>query len=231
MSFSQVAGGSIFPDTLQILPATIQYKGKMTIIMAGLNFTAQFVARVAGEDSASISFFGPMGIILGKIYANKVYFEYYETIHNWAVVGKSDRKNVQKASTIPLAFVDFIRLFEGKSFYPHDSLALVENNPDGKILLAKKDSAFIDFFLYAKDDLRLVQFQKKNSHNQIVLNILYPEYREFNGYRLPSRYIMQVTEGKGSVTIEIEEIVFNVTFEQPFSFQIPKSAEVYKFFD
>lgn len=231
ISFSQVSGEMNFPDSSSILPKTIQYEGKITIIMAGLNFTAQFIARVAGEDSAAISFFGPMGVILGKIFANKDYFQYYETLHNWAVVGKSDGKNIQSASTIPLAFTDFIRLFEGKSYYPKDSLMLVENSPNGKMLFAKKDNDFIDFFLYTKDDFRLLQFQKKNSHNQIVLNILYPEYSEFSGYRLPRRYIMQVTEGNGSVTIEIQEVSFNITFDQPFSFQIPKSAEVYKYFD
>jgi hypothetical protein len=231
ITFSQVSGEMNSPDSSKILPATIQYKGRMTIIMAGLNFTAQFIARVAGEDSTAISFFGPMGVLLGKVFANKDYFQYYETLHNWAVVGKSDRKNIQNASTIPLAFVDFIRLFEGKACYPKDSLTLVENSPNGKILFAKKDIGFIDFFLYTKEDFRLIQFQKKNSHDQIVLNILYPEYTEFNGYRLPSRYIMQVTEGKGSVTIEIQEVSFNITFDQPFSFQIPKSAEVYKYFD
>lgn len=231
VSSSQVVGEMNFPDSSSILPRTIQYKGKMTIIMAGLNFTAQFIARVAGEDSTAISFFGPMGVILGKVFANKDYFQYYETLHNWAVVGKSDRKNIQNASTIPLAFVDFIRLFEGKACYPKDSLVLVENSSNGKILFAKKDTDFIDFFLYTKDDLRLLQFQKKNSHDQIVLNILYPEYAEFHGYLLPRRYIMQVAEGKGSITVEIQEVNFDPTFDQPFSFQIPKSAEVYKYFD
>lgn len=231
ISFSQVPGEISFPDSSRTLPKAIQYKGKMTIIMAGLNFTAQFIARVAGEDSTSISLFGPMGVILGKIFASKDYFQYYETLHNWAVVGKSDRKNIRNASTIPLAFVDFVRLFKGKAYYPQDSLVLVENSSNGKILFAKRDIDFIDFFLYAKDDFRLLQFQKKNSHDQIVLNILYPEYTEFNGYRLPNRYIMQVSEGKGSVTVEVQEVQFNVTFDQPFSFQIPKSAEVYKYFD
>ncbi len=231
ISFCQVPGEINLSGSSGILPKSIQYKGKMTIIMAGLNFTAQFIARVAGEDSTAISFFGPMGVLLGKVFANKDYFQYYEALHNWAVVGKSDRKNIQNASTIPLAFIDFVRLFEGKACYPKDSLTLVENSSNGKILFAKRDIDFIDFFLYTKDDSHLLQFQKKNSHDQIVLNILYPEYAEFNGYRLPRRYIMQVAEGKGSITIEIQEINFNVAFGQPFSFQIPKSAEVYKYFD
>ncbi len=209
-----------------LLSISYQAKGTINFSLPELSFSAQFVAKIVGNDSASISFYGPMGVILVKAYSDKNFFEYYDVFNNWAIVGNPTRENIYKASRVPLSFIDIIYLFKGQLLYPFDSLR-IEKNDDGKILYSYRTNEFVDFFLV--ENSRLVQFQKKNYEDKIVVNIAIPEYLNVDEYTFPKKYFMQLEERKGNVSINIDQIEFNVDTSRPFSFNIPKSVEIFNF--
>lgn len=217
-------GANFVADTV---PEVIQAKGRIIFALPGLNFTAQFDARVVGEDSAMIAFYGPMGVLLGKAMANKEYFEYYDVFNNWAVVGVPTREKIFEASQVPLNFTDIVRLFKGKILYDPDSLNNTKREED-KVLFSYKGSDFVDFFLVNRKN-QVLQFQRKSYSDKVLLNILYAEYFEDGKENLPKKIIMQIEEQKGSVTMEIEKVIYDFDLARPFSFQIPKSVEVFRF--
>lgn len=209
-----------------ILSISYQAKGTINFSLPELSFSAQFVAKIVGNDSASISFYGPMGVILVKAYSDKNFFEYYDVFNNWAIIGNPTRENIYKASRVPLSFIDIIYLFKGQLLYPLDSLR-IEKNDNDKILYSYRTNEFVDFFLV--ENSRLVQFQKKNYEDKIVVNIAIPEYLNVGEYTFPKKYFMQLEERKGNVSINIDQIEFNVDKSRPFSFNIPKSVEIFNF--
>ncbi len=209
-----------------ILSLSYQAKGTINFSLPGLSFSAQFVAKIVGNDSASISFYGPMGVVLVKAYSNRNFFEYYDVFNNWAIIGNPTRENIYKSSRVPLSFSDIIYLFKGQMFYPLDSLRIEKNDGD-KILYSFRTNVFVDFFLV--ENSRLVQFQKKNYEDKIIVNIAFQEYLNVGEYTLPKKYFMQLEERKGNVSINIDQIDFTIDTSKPFSFNIPKSVEIFNF--
>lgn len=205
----------------------IEAKGKINFALPNLNFSAQFEAKIVGEDSAVLSIFGPMGVLLAKAFSNNEYFIYYDVFNNWAVVGTPTREKIFEASRVPLNFTDFVRLFKGKFIYPPDLMKNTKLNED-KILYSRKNGDFYDFFLIDKDS-KLIQYQKKNSDDKIVLNVSYTDYFSNDTLLFPKKYVLQIEERKGSVSLETEKINFNVDTSRPFSFSIPKNVEIFEF--
>jgi hypothetical protein len=210
------------------LPQVVFAKGKVDFALQNLNFSAIFEAKMVGEDSAVISFFGPMGVLLGKAFSNRERFVYYDVFNNWAVVGKPTREKIFNASQVPLSFVDFVRLFKGALLYPLDSMKSYKTE-NGKSLFSYKGKDFVDFFL-VDDSLKLLQFQKKSLEDKILINILYTEYFNEKGILFPKKYIMQIEERKGYVSLAIESLSFEVDTTKQFSFHIPKSVEIFEFY-
>lgn len=209
-----------------------EFRGKISITMSGMNLSAQFTASLVGEDSATLSFFGPMGVILGKVFANKNYFAFYDVMNNWAVVGKPTRENIFNASQVPLSFVDFVRLFRGEIPVEDDSLRLIEKQSNAERTLYYKISGqFVDFYLINNKTNKLWQYQNKSQNGQILINLNIPEYTEFEGQLYPKKYIMQISERRGNVIMEIEDIQSNENFSKPFSFVIPRGVELFPYFD
>lgn len=203
-----------------------QAKGTINFTLPEANFSAQFVAKIVGEDSAVISFYGPMAVLLVKAFSNKEYFEYYDVFNNWAIIGMPTSENIYKSSRIPLGFVDIIRLFKGQLILPIDSL--VEQRKDGnRVLYSYKSGEIVNFFL--TENSQLVQFQQKNLEDKIILNILFPEYQTIGNYTLPKKILLQLEERKGSVSLVIDQVDFNVDTTKSFSFNIPKSVEIFRF--
>jgi len=213
-------------STSDLAAASFQAKGTINISLPELSFSAQFVARIVGEDSAGISFYGPMAVLLVKAFSNKEFFEYYDVFNNWAITGIPTSENIYKSSRIPLSFVDIVRLFKGQLILPTDSL--VEQRKDGnKVLYSHKSGEIVNFFLM--ENSKLVQFQQKNLEDKIILNILFPEYQTIGNYTLPKKILLQLEERKGTVSLIIDQIDFNVDTTKSFSFNIPKSVEVFRF--
>lgn len=211
---------------------SLQFRGKISITMSGINLSAQFTASLVGEDSATLSFYGPMGVILGKVFANKNYFAFYDIMNNWAVVGKPTRENIFNASQVPLSFVDFVRLFRGEIPVKDDSLRLIEKHSYAeKTLYFKISGQFVDFYLINNKTNKLWQYQNKSQNGQILINLNIPEYTEFEGQLYPKKYIMQISERRGNVIMEIEDIQSNENFYKPFSFVIPRGVELFPYFD
>lgn len=205
----------------------IYAKGKINFALENLNFSAQFEAKIVGEDSAVISIFGPMNVLLAKAYSSRYYFVYYDILNNWAVTGIPTSEKIFEAAQIPLGFVDLVRLFKAELLYPKDSLknTILEN---GKTLLSYKSSNFVDFFLFDETN-KIVQYQKKNFEGNIVLNITYPEYLTIENYQLPKKYVMLVEKRKGYISIETEKVSLDFDISMPFCFQVPKSVEMFRY--
>ncbi len=230
-SFSRIEAQDIAERSLSTHgkdTALIYVRGKIDFALSNLNFSAQFEAKIVGEDSAVMSFYGPMGVLLAKVFANKDYFQYYDVFNNWAVVGTPTREKIFEASQVPLSFLDFIRLFKGQILYPLDSLKNSKQE-GGRRLFSYVGNNFVDFFLVDNND-RLLQFQKKSKDDKILLNIVYPEYFNSEGDAFPKRYIMQIEERKGNVSLVIDKIEYTFDTSKPFSFYIPKSVEIFEFY-
>lgn len=211
----------------QVQPLLIYAKGKIDFNLPNLTFSAQLEAKIVAEDSATMSFYGPMGVLLAKVYSNKEHFQYYDVFNNWAVVGTPTREKIYEASQVPLCFVDFVRLFKGQLLFPLDSMKNSQLE-GGKRLFSYKGKNFVDFFLVDSTD-KLVQFQKKSFDDKVLLNILYPEYVSKGELLFPKRYLMGIEERKGTISVVIEKLEFDFDTTKPFSFNIPKSVEIFEF--
>ncbi|MCX7909368.1 MAG: DUF4292 domain-containing protein [Ignavibacteria bacterium] len=209
------------------LPQLIEVKGRINFALPKLNFSAQFEARIVAEDSAVLSVFGPMGVLLAKAFSNNENFVYYDVFNNWAVIGTPTREKIFKAARVPLGFRDFVRLFKGQLIHPIDSMRNKKLD-DNRVLYSYKSGDFVDFSLCNNDSL-LIQFQKKNLDDKVVLNISYPEYFSKDGKKFPKKYILEIEERNGTVSLDVEKINFGFDLTNPFSFSVPKTVEIFEY--
>ncbi len=223
--------GFEFKSLLEKNFQNIEFRGKIYVSVTGLNFSAQFSAFLVSKDSVKMSFYGPMGVILARVFANNTYFQYYDVFNNWAVVGLADREHIFEASRIPLSFADIINLFVGLPIQPFDSLKISNEYSNGKILFFHRDTSFVDFYLVSDEKQQILQFQRKDTTDKVVMNLLYLEYQEFSNTFFPKKYKLELPERSGYVIVEIEKINSFELDGQPFSFKIPKNVELIEFFE
>jgi len=207
----------------------ITLKGNILSVISGQSVSAYCQFTLVGTDSASLTLFGPLGMLVARLYARPDYFAFYNTITSEAFEGKPTAENLNKILKVFLGFEEFARLVRDEMpDKPENFLQTAKKIENDKMVYkntSKKD--FAEFCLFNSDLSQLEQYQRKAKDGSIILNIIFQNFIKVNGYSLPKSYIFKFPVMDGNVTFEADEIEINKPVDKPFMITIPKSFTKY----
>lgn len=191
------------------------------------DFSQKFSADiiVAHYDSLSMTVFGPFGITVGKLYADREKFIFYNTFDNTIIKGKSDSQSFEKATRLNLSFPDFVAILRNEPIGEIISYEIFEQK-ENKLVFAQKFDNFVDFFLYSSEDKAILQYQRKDLSNEKVFDITCNDFISTNFGQLAKQISVAMPKANGNIVIEIEDVQINNFKVEPFQFNLPRKAKI-----
>lgn len=203
--------------------------GNISSVISGQSVSAYCKMILVGTDSASMTLYGPMGMLVARLYAKPDYFVFYNTITSEGFEGKPTKENLQKILNVPLNFIEFARLVRNEmTDNPENFLQLSNKLENDKIVYkntANKDYA--EFCLFSADLKSLEQYQRKGKDGSMLLNFIYQNFETVLNYSLPRKFIFKFPLMDGSVVFEADNVEINQIIDKPFNISVPKSYRKY----
>ena len=193
-------------------------KEQSTMASANMNF--------AYLDSLSMSLFGPFGISFGKLYATRDNVVFYNIMTNQVLEGKPTAQNMRTAVFLPLSYEDFIRLIrcetpgETKDFIFDKML-----NYDEMLFKNSSNPDYIEYAVLSGKEKVITQYQRKQSDGTLILHVFYTDYVKNGGVDFAQKQLYKFPEMNVNLTMEINDLEINKTFDKPFSFTIPSNID------
>jgi hypothetical protein len=119
-------------------------------------------------------------------------------------------------------------LFRGE--LPNNSKDYTYDKDIEKGILFKyiKPDEYVDFALFDKT-YNLVQYQRKLSDGTLIMNVVYSDYVNSDGYDLPGKISITFPEYEASVVYEIDSYTVNEDYNNPFAFSVPSDIKRIKY--
>jgi hypothetical protein len=203
--------------------------GNMASSYHGQNFNGSCKLIILGEDSLSLTLTGPFGILVGKLYANPYYFIYYDIFNNEVLEGKPTAKNLKQAAMLPLSFEDIVHLLKCESPAEPGQYE-IQKNPEGvEGVLFKNfsNTDYVEYLLYSSPKDMITQYQRKLRDGKLILNLLYKDYDNVDGFELAKNLVFNFPEIDGNLTFEANSIEVNKNQNMTLRFQIPEGVKKY----
>jgi hypothetical protein len=206
----------------------LSLKGQVSFNQKDMQLTGKFKSYLAGTDSLSLILLGPLQIAAGKLYARNDYFLFYDAFNNRAYEGEPNAQNLKSAFNIELSFPDLIRLFRGE--IPNNATKYVFDKTIEKGILFKyiKPEEYVDFALFDKNN-NLIQYQRKLSDGILIMNVVYSDYQNLDGFELPGKISLSFPVYEATVLYEIDDYKVNEDFNHPFGFSVPSDIKRIKY--
>ncbi len=205
---------------MQERPDNITAKMSISIQSEEMNIGGNALVMIAGEDSLFMNIFGPFGINVGKLYADKDNFYFYNAMEGTVLKGEPTAENIRKATFLNISAVEIINLF--KNIPPTDLNDFTEK--------AKIESGTLyqhnNEFMVINNIAQMVQYQRKDEGNVMELNITYSDFNQYEKYSMPSSFEINAPVAKSKVSVSIKEMSFPKGFAKEFKFAVPKNARV-----
>ncbi len=199
-------------------------RGKVTLKQKESNLPGGFKAYIAGTDSISLSLTGPMQIAVGKLYARKDYFLYYDVFNTAAYEGVPSAGNLKAAFNIELDFDDMVRMFRCQP-PGYDSLyEFVEKRNDGVLYKYIKASEYVEFVL-VNNKGTIIQYQRKLPNGTMVMTAHYSDYETVGAYSLAKKIVLSFPIREVAVTFDIDNYSIDEKYEQPFGITLPSDTK------
>lgn len=199
----------------------LQVSGSIELNSTEGNNNANFNLILVGNDSLNAEIYGPMGMLLGKLFISTDTLIFYDVFNNQAYVGKASKENFEKTFGLLLDFKDFSKLIRNEAFLEVGRFTKVK---DDRFLLYKNISSkdFVDFAVISSDTT-IVQYQRKSRDDRIVLNVFYDDFKYYSEYKLPTKIKVEFPLLKTIITFKISNYETNAGIKKSLSFPLPKS--------
>ena len=183
--------------------------------------------NIAGTDTVSMTLYGPFGITLGRLYSDMNKFIFLNVMENTLYRGSPTQDNIKKATNLSISIKDFLSLFQGKTPFDIEEYTPIADKNDGSIVLKRIDkSDFGDFAVINKSDMKLIQYQRKDKGDLLILNSAFDKYQSSGTSSLPAKINFSMPTVGGSLIIEVEDFKTNTDAPVPIPFNIPSSVKV-----
>ncbi len=206
-------------------------KGKISTNFDGSSFSTKIKAKVAWMDSLHLTVIGPFGIPLGNVFAKNDRFVFYNTMQNEVITGNPETMDLGSLINISLKFEDLIHFLRNETLEPTANYEVDDNHKSANEVLYRnnKNKDYVEYVLFSLKNNTIRQYQRKlRDGGTLVLNIL---FRNHDSNNLAKEIIFNSPENKSSMTMEIDEILVNEIFNEPFSFPIPENAKKLQIID
>ena len=206
----------------------MEFNSKITAGISGNVQTVNAKIKIAGVDSIQMNLTGPFGIAIGKFYANKQEFQFYNIFENSTYIGKPDAQSLKRILNMDISFDDFIRIIRGEVLFPIDSYKFIKKlNDDNSLWLSKQDN-FGDFVIAEQKYSSISTYQRKIKDDVLVADIQLRNFNKYDEFYLANDINCSFPSNNSSIKLEISELKINQKFDAPFKFPIAKSSTVIK---
>lgn len=206
--------------------SNVEYQGELISIFPDLNQKMQFKLLMARRDSISLEIYGPLSIVVGKLFAYPDYFLFYNVLQFQAFEGKPDAKNFNNVINVPLSYSDFVSYLRGEPSQSNATFIFDSSySEENKLLYKSLQGDFVDFVLIDKKQNVIVQQQRKELSGKLVINVLYNDYKVIDNQKLPSHITLSYPELDGSLILKCSSIEINKSYSKSFKFNVPSSIE------
>jgi hypothetical protein len=189
-----------------------------------LNFRAKVI--IAGNDSVSLTLFGPFGITLGKLFSDSKKFQFYNTMENTIYMGSPTEENIKKATNLSISMNDFLKLFQGKTPFNSTDYKFHSTNNENQIYNRIDNNNFADFAVISNSNKQLIQYQRKEKGDILILNSTFNTYKSVDKIEIPTKINFSMPTVGGKLIIELENFKINSQASLPENFSIPRTAKI-----
>ncbi len=190
---------------------TLRFKASLSVDFPQMNQNVVSDVMLSGADSAKIDLTGPFAVPVGKFYSNHNKFYFYNTMQNVIIEGEPTSSNLQQTTMIPLSFSDFARLMRVETPGDPSKFHPVERYPDKKNILFRNNeySDIIEYAVYSLEQNNIVQYQRKDSQGNLILNCYYRGFKKQDGFSMPERIILNFEQIEGKIEINVKSFGVN----------------------
>lgn len=206
----------------------MEFNARITAGMSGNVQTVNAKIKLAGVDSIQMNLTGPFGIAVGKFYANKDEFQFYNIFENATYIGKPNAESLKRILNMDISFDDFIRIIRGEVLFPVDSYKFIKKINDENTLWLSKQNNFGDFVIAEANYYSISTYQRKIKDDVLVADIQLKNFTQFEDYFLANEINCSFPVNNSSIKLEISDLKINKKFDAPFKFPIVKSSNVIK---
>jgi len=203
----------------------ISFKGDITSSFDGTSFSAKVKAKMAWIDSLSMTVIGPFGMPLGNVFAKKDLFVFYNTMQNEVMSGNPEDMDLKSLINVSFKFEDLLHFLRNEAPEPPEKYEIDQSHSSEKEILYKNfnNEEYVEYILYSLESSTIRQYQRKlKDGGVLILNILFKDHAPDN---LARKIVIDSPEYKTSLTLDVDEIMLNEIFTEPFSFPVPKNAK------
>jgi len=182
-----------------------------------------FSAVIANRDSFNITMSGPFGITAAKLYATRDSFVFVNYFMQQVFDGKNDAPTVATAMPFGITITDLFALLKGQ--VPGDvsrfSVHSVRN--DSTVLFVCKQDAQTEFVLVDTVRTTLVQYQSRDSHGVLKVNVTYADFHMVDDHPFSYAVEVAVDDKRQTMSFRMTSVHVNHPITSPLSIGIPAS--------
>jgi hypothetical protein len=200
---------------------TLEMSTSLTASVGGSVNSASANIAIGGLDSLSMVVRGPLGITVGKLYADPQYFLFYDAFGNQVLEGAPRAESIAKATQLQLSYDDILHLMRGEIPGEPKNFSFNSYNPDSSLIVyAFKKDTTTDYAIISEADGLLKQYQRKSKSGQIIMNVF---YQDFAGevYPFAQKIVYSFPQQNNTLTFDVNSLKVNEPLLKAFRFNVP----------
>ncbi len=192
---------------------TFRGTGVLSIETSLLNAKSNFEVLIRKPDSIKVSIFGPFGIDLAQSLITNNSFQFYDVINNRLYTGRLQQGIIEQILKIDVSFEELIDALAG-SVNLTDKLRREPDKydiGDDFYKLTYNDSSTDKEYVYfvQSDDLSIQKYQVDKIPDDLILEGIYSQFREFDEVPIPYKIDLNYKEKNQKLNIEYRNISVN----------------------
>lgn len=210
---------NVIPKSLDF--KSIQMRAKFSPDLPDFKQSATINLTLAGKDSLILYVIGPFGIPVGKMYADKEKFLFYNTFENVVFKGNSSAQNLKKVSGIGLSFEDFTQIIYLSTYGDVSEYKLKKGNNSQTSSFENFYTNFEEIIELNNSDSSLKSITRLDDNKKVIFKANYYNYSKFSGIVYPKDLLVELPDDEGKMEVSLKEIKFDVPIDYDFGFDVP----------
>ena len=216
---------TVIDDTRFSNDANIRMRASISFKFPDMSNSASAVIEMAKKDSILITISGPLGISVGKLYANPNEFIMNNNLQSTTFTGIPTEKNIMQIASIPLSFNDLMSIFRTST--PQNADKYIYHNELSLFQLA--ESELYEELIWTNLNNDISRIERKNTSGQTVIIASFTEHHTTEKYRFAQKINLNFPTMNGTVEIKISDISILQQPTNPMRFTKPKSYREHRF--
>lgn len=206
----------------------IYFNAGISVEFPDFNQSISSNVKLMDNDSLTLTALGPFGVAVGRLYADRNEFVFYNIFENQVFLGKPTRDNLYKAMRMSLSYDDLFAVFRSETPVDINDYKVFKDSDQDIIYFRKIDEQFAEFIVVDKAANTMKQIQRKSAGDETEMNVFFDKYEMMGDELFAKKIIIDFPKLDGKLEININNLKVIKDLEQ-FKFSYPKSAKIIRF--